>query len=310
MSNLSKLEFVALDITEKNYLSWVLDAEIHLDAKGLGDTIKQENDASSQYKMKAMIFLRHHLHEGLKTEYLTVKYPLELWINLKDRYHHLKLTVLPKAKYDWIHLRFQDFKIVVEYNSVVHKLSSILRLCGETITYEDLLEKTFSTFHASNVFLQQQYREKGFKKYSELITCLLVAKQNNTLLMKNHEARPTVSASFLKANVVAAHDQPEIRQNYYLGRGRGHYRGRGRESGHWTRVCRMPDHFVKLYQASLKRKENDAEAHLTFRGDDDEAAPSNTYNNIEANLAYKDDDFKGLSDITHLKAENFYEDID
>jgi len=45
MSNVSKLEFVALDITGKIYLSWILDVEIHLDAKGLGDTIKQENKA-------------------------------------------------------------------------------------------------------------------------------------------------------------------------------------------------------------------------------------------------------------------------
>jgi len=102
-----------------------------------------------------MIFLQHHLHEGLKIEYLTVKDPLELWINLKDRYDHLKLTVLPKARYEWIHLRFQDFKTVTEYNSAIHKVSSILKLCGYTITDDDLLEKTFSTFHASNVLLQQ-----------------------------------------------------------------------------------------------------------------------------------------------------------
>ena len=32
MSNLTKLEFVALDILGKNYLSWILDVEIHLEA--------------------------------------------------------------------------------------------------------------------------------------------------------------------------------------------------------------------------------------------------------------------------------------
>ncbi|XP_039006145.1 binding partner of ACD11 1-like [Hibiscus syriacus] len=31
-----------------------------------------------------MIFLRHHLHEGLKTEYLTVKDSQIIWINLKE----------------------------------------------------------------------------------------------------------------------------------------------------------------------------------------------------------------------------------
>ncbi|XP_015164533.1 uncharacterized protein [Solanum tuberosum] len=90
MSNLSKLEFVALDISRKNYLSWVLDAEIHLTTKGLGDCIIEGNKESSQDKAKAMIFLRHHLDESLKVEYLTVKDSLELWIGLKGRYDHLK----------------------------------------------------------------------------------------------------------------------------------------------------------------------------------------------------------------------------
>ena len=46
MSNLTKLEFVALDILDKNYLSRVLDTKIHLDAMNLGNTIKEGNDAS------------------------------------------------------------------------------------------------------------------------------------------------------------------------------------------------------------------------------------------------------------------------
>ena len=164
MSNLSKLEFVALDISGKNYLSLVLDAEIHLAAKGLDATITQGNEASSQDKAKAMIFLRHHLDEGLKIEYLTVKNLLELWTDLKGRYDHLKTTVLPRARYEWMHLRFQDFKTVIEYNSAVFRITSQLKLCGETIKDdEDMLKKTLTSFHASNVILQQQYREKGFR---------------------------------------------------------------------------------------------------------------------------------------------------
>ena len=88
MSNLAKLEFVALNITRKNYLSWVLDVEIYWDAKGLRDFIKEGNRVFNQDKAKAMIFLRHHLHERLKIEYLTVKDPLTLWNNLKKRYDH------------------------------------------------------------------------------------------------------------------------------------------------------------------------------------------------------------------------------
>ncbi|XP_049394559.1 uncharacterized protein LOC125858808 [Solanum stenotomum] len=316
MSNLSKLEFVALDISEKNYLSWVLDAKIHLTAKGLGDCIIEGNKASSQNKAKAMIFLRHHLDESLKVEYLTVKDPLELWIGLKGR------------------------------------IISQLKLCGKVIKDEDMLEKTLTTFHASNMILQQQYREKGLKKYSELISCLLVAEQHNDLLMKNHEARPTGSAPLPEAHGVEAHDQSEIRQNNRdhdnvrgLGKGKRRYnnrRGGGHNKreknmgsqnnpskgkgdhcyrcglkGHWKNECRAPEHFVRLYQNSFKRKGNRGgasssnarvESYLTLKNDVQAGSSQKYDENVKANLALKDDAFDGLDDITHLEAEDFFRD--
>lgn len=317
MSNLTKLEFAALVISGKNYLSWILDAEIHLTAMNLGNTIQQENQASLQDRAKALIFLRHHLDEGLKTEYLTVKDPLTLWNDLKDRYDHQKTVILPKARYDWIHLRLQDFKTIAEYNSALFKISSQLKLCGEKVTEEDMLEKTYSTFHASSVLLQQQYRERRFSKYSELISCLLVAEQNNELLLKNHQSRPTGSAAFPEVNATSSRGRGR-------GRGRGHSRGRGcgcgrnnysqrgsynnysggrhnkttsyhqkwstnvakqeREKnqrpeqyedicfscgmkGHWSRTCRTPDHLVKLYQASIKKKGKKVETNFIDHND-------------------------------------------
>ncbi|XP_060183219.1 uncharacterized protein LOC132613191 [Lycium barbarum] len=227
MANLMKLEFVALDISGKNYLSWVLDAEIHLDAMGLGDTIKEKNKASNQENAKAMIFLRHHLDEALKIEYLTIKDPLILWKNLKESSN-------------------------IETNLIAH---------------------------------------------------LLVTEQNNDLLMKNHENRPTGAAPFLEVNEVYAHYS---RRGKSRGLSRGHGRardsglgrgsdnGQGRNSalgvnhsskknhyqrgkknddrhevpeardsenkchrcggsGHWSRTCRTAKHLVELYQASMKR---------------------------------------------------------
>ena len=47
MSSLTKLEFLVLDINGDNYLSWVLDAEFHLDAINLRKTIKERNTTSS-----------------------------------------------------------------------------------------------------------------------------------------------------------------------------------------------------------------------------------------------------------------------
>ena len=231
MTNLAKLEFM----NSENYLSWVLDAEIHLNANNLGETIKEGNKATTQDKAKAMIFLRHHIHEALKSEYLTIKDPLVLWTNLKERYDHQKTVILPRARYEWINLRLQDFKSISEYNSAMFRITSQLILCGENITDKEMLEKTFLTFHPSNVILQQQYRERGFTKYSELISCLLVAEQNNELLMKNHETRPVGATPIPEANVATYNGQSESYgrgRGYHRGRGRGHGRGRGRGNYH------------------------------------------------------------------------------
>ena len=127
MSKISSLNFIALDISGKNYLSWILDAEINLDAANL-ETIKEGNQRSVQDRAKALIFLRHHLHEDLKIEYLTVKDHLILWTELKKRFDHQKTVILPKARYDWMHMRLQDFKSVSEYNSTLFKISSQLKL--------------------------------------------------------------------------------------------------------------------------------------------------------------------------------------
>ena len=124
MTNITKLEFAALDISGKNYLSWILDTEIHLNAMNLRNTIKEGNIASQQDHAKALIFLHHHIDEGLKSEYPIVKYPLILWKSLKERYDHQKTVILPRARYDWIHLQLQDFKLVSDYNSALFKISS------------------------------------------------------------------------------------------------------------------------------------------------------------------------------------------
>ncbi|KAG2693365.1 hypothetical protein I3760_08G092800 [Carya illinoinensis] len=126
-----------------------------------------------------------------------------------------------------MHMRLQDFKSVSEYNSALFKISSLLKLCGEKVTDDDLLEKTYTTFHASNVLLQQQYRERKFKKYSELTFCLLLAEQNNELLLRNHQSRPTGSISFPEVNGIRFTSFPEANGASFQ-RKRG--RGRGRKN--------------------------------------------------------------------------------
>lgn len=47
MTNLIKFEFIVVDINGKNCLSWTLDAEIHLVAMSLTDTIVENNASLS-----------------------------------------------------------------------------------------------------------------------------------------------------------------------------------------------------------------------------------------------------------------------
>ena len=107
--------------------------------------------------------------------------------------------MLPAARDEWNALRFQGFKKVSDYNSTMFRIVSQLKFCGVNITDEKMLEKTYSTFHASNITLQQ-YRLRSFKKYSELISSLLVAEKNNEFLIKNHQSHPTGSVAFPEAN--------------------------------------------------------------------------------------------------------------
>ncbi|KAM1027901.1 hypothetical protein ACFX2A_041606 [Malus domestica] len=236
MVNLVKLDYAALDITGKNYLTCVLDTKIHLEAGNLGDTIREENISSSQERAKAMIFIRRHLDEALKSEYLTVEDPLTLWNALRNRYNHQTTMILLRACYERTYLRIQDFKSVAEYNSALFRISSQMKLCGDTIPEENLLEKTFSTFHDSNVLLQQQYKARGFTEYNQLISVLLVAEQNNELMMKNHNSRPTGSAPFPEVNDASLKvNAASLKVNATSSSGDNHKPGRGHKRGRWNR---------------------------------------------------------------------------
>ena len=53
--------------------------------------------------------------------------------------------------------------------------------------------------HKENLVLMQQYRERQFTKYFELLSCLLVAEQNNELSLKMHGIRDSDTALTPKA---------------------------------------------------------------------------------------------------------------
>lgn len=224
-SNLCKLEFNALSYTGENYMSWKLDATMHLESMDLMKIITTDT-STPQERAKALILVRKHLDDFLKSEYICIKDPKILWKNLAERFDHQRDVLLPAARNEWNSLRFQDFKKVEDYNAALFRIVSRLTYCGEKITEKDMIEKTLSTFHASNIVLQHQYRIMNVSRYHELISKLMVAEKNNEVLMKNHLSRPTGSIAFPEANYVGTSNFGN-----YNNRGRGGYRGRGRGRG-------------------------------------------------------------------------------
>ncbi|CAN6695662.1 unnamed protein product [Malus baccata var. baccata] len=155
MANLAKLDFAALNITGKNYLTLVLNTKIHMEAENLGDTIRKESSSSSQDRAKAMIFIRRHLDEALKCESVS---PLE------DLEKHIQLPA----------------------NGDSSKSS----------------------------LLKDSLKDPGF--------------QNNELLMKNHNSRPTGSASFPEVNTTS------LEMNTISSCGNNYKQGRGHKRGRWN----------------------------------------------------------------------------
>ncbi|XP_024172078.1 uncharacterized protein LOC112178105 [Rosa chinensis] len=120
--------------------------------------------------------------------------------------------------------------------------------------------------------LQQQYRERNFARFSELVTVLLLAEKNNDLLLRNDQARPTGTRGvpLPEANVIAHHENNRARRNWGRGRGRRpecprHGRRNGPRNGpydrdhqgtdHWSRTCSATNEEIGEYHARRGTRE-------------------------------------------------------
>ncbi|KAL6528859.1 hypothetical protein OROMI_029035 [Orobanche minor] len=82
VSNLTFLKFNALDISGNNFMPWTLDIKAHMRSMNLSETLNEPNNSSDVDRAKSLIFIRRHLCDSLKDEYLTVEDPKELRKNL------------------------------------------------------------------------------------------------------------------------------------------------------------------------------------------------------------------------------------
>ncbi|XP_013751946.1 uncharacterized protein LOC125591939 [Brassica napus] len=209
MSKISNLDYAAFNLSGDNYFPRALDTKINLRSKELGDAIIEGNNETDKSRYRAISIIRHYLTEGLKDQYLTMENPLDLWTAYSD---------------DMITCYYQRL-------NMSGRISDSWTI---KVTEKELLDKTFSTFHSTNVLLQQQYRERGFASYTYLISCLLLAEANNELLMKNSEMRPIGTAALPEANEAEKKDPKECNHVHddkrSHGKGRSRNKGRGRDN--------------------------------------------------------------------------------
>nr|GEV02211.1 hypothetical protein [Tanacetum cinerariifolium] len=213
-------------------------------------------------------------------------------------------------------------EIVIEENTVStvsHVRRQELILEPDTHAYQLLGDNW-------NRLVEALVLEETLKKYCDLISCLLVVKQNNELLMKNHESRPTGSAPLSEANVVTYNQSRGRGRGLDRGRGHGRKRGHGQVRGfgrgnyhgfqsgntsghkkcvnHWARACCTPKHLVEFYQRSQKNKRKGVEVNFAYQDEkiDNFDIDSFGIDNLGVdNLGVP----KDQNDTTHLDVSDF-----
>ncbi|XP_070672508.1 uncharacterized protein [Malus domestica] len=216
MANLAKLNYAALDINGKNYLTWVLDTKIHMEAGNLGDTIREENNSSSQDRAKAMIFIRRHLDERLKSEYLTVEDPLALWKTLRNRHQTMNNELLMKNH----HSRPTGSAPFPKVNAASLEVNA--------------------TSSGDDNHKQRRGHKRGWWNRKG---------KNHSGQFHNQVLRQNSGPSFKNVN---RHKGKAHMNNAPKNSEEACHRCGG--NGHWARTCYTPKHQVDLYQASLKEK--------------------------------------------------------
>jgi len=167
------------------------------------------------------------------------------------------------------------------YNHAVHKISQKLKFYEKDPSDLDKIEKTLSTMLPSEQLVTQQYREKGFTVYANLIQTLRQAEKNHELTIWNSQQRPPGTAPLPEVHVTqrTARDGSSSHPRNHSGGKRKNFRkprgnfnkGKGISKpksnngnkacfkcgcyDHFAKKCKTPQHLVDLYQKSMGHRQ-------------------------------------------------------
>jgi hypothetical protein len=83
-------EFEEHALDGHNYSTWAMDVKISLALRGMYEAIVPPADSQQKlpptHKYNALYIIRHHIHTGLKSEYVLEEEPSVLWTTLQNRY--------------------------------------------------------------------------------------------------------------------------------------------------------------------------------------------------------------------------------
>lgn len=94
-------DFVALEVSRRNYLKWTQDVKIHLTAKKMRSTINANNVIIEAFNMSAIIFKKETYGVNTPSWVSDEEDTQTLWVALEEHFHHQMTIFLLEARHDW-----------------------------------------------------------------------------------------------------------------------------------------------------------------------------------------------------------------
>ncbi|KAK9700203.1 hypothetical protein RND81_08G223300 [Saponaria officinalis] len=223
MAHIAKKNFEVLDVSGQKYPQWKDDIVAHLEAIGLEHIIEEGSWATHQEKQKGHTFIRHHMSEALKNEYIRVRDPNDLLKHLEARFGH---------HHDDKFTKFTDLIAVLLLSEQHDKI---------LLKNDNIRPSGFTAIPKANAIAKFGHGRWNNKKGGGR------GRGHGPNRKYNNFKKPRFGKGFTYQEKVSKPKGACLKCGL---------------SGHWARACRTPKHFVDLYQASIKHDNKGPKTHF------------------------------------------------